>query len=208
MTNTVAGAVEEVMPPDDELVFGTVLSGNPLTVRTRGGDVPAGRLNGTAADAGDPVAMIRQDATWLMLGSTLAAGAPGFGITFVQRVAQDPGVLNLTAAEQDVPGTTVTFTTSAAVATVVAVWFADYQVLVAATATGVTMLRLDGVTDPTAATWRDSTAANRGTTGQANVLTVGPGTHTAVLRANRAGGADGQLRLNPLHTSLLLVVLQ
>lgn len=208
MTDQVAEAVEEVMPPDDELVFGTVISGNPLLVRTRGGDVPAGRLNGTPVNTGDPVAMIRQDATWLMLGATLASGAAGFGISAVRNAAQGPGVLNLTAVEQDVPGTSITFTTSAATATVVAVWVADYEVLVAAAATGVTMLRMDGVTGSKAATFEATVAGERGTTAQFEVLTVAPGSHTAILRANRAGGADGQLRTNPVHTSLLLLVLQ
>jgi len=83
------------------------------------------------------------------------------------------------------------------------------EVLAAATAVGTTMLRIDGVTAAApAAIFQDVTTGNRGTMGQADVRTLGPGPHTAILRANRVGGADGQLRLNPQHTTLLLVVLQ
>jgi hypothetical protein len=202
-------AIVSQMPPDDELVIGTVTSGNPLTVNVRGGSVQPGRLSTTGLTVGDPVALIRQDATWLALGKMIAGTATGLSLTSLQMSTQGPGALGLVAAEADVPGTTITFTTTAPNALVFAIWFGDYEAIAANTATGVTMLRLDGVTlSSPAATWRVDAINSRGTTGNADLRTVTPGSHTALLRANRSGGADGTLRLNQLHTTLTLAVFE
>lgn len=209
MTSPFTQRISDAMPPDDEMVIGTVVSGNPLTVSARGGTIEdVGRLSSAAYDTGQPVALIRQDSTWLALGSVIGSTGSGLALTNIQQVMCN-ALLGLTAAEQDVPGTTITFTTTSPNATVVALWFGDYEVIAAATAVGTTMLRIDGVTFVTpAAIFQDVTTGNRGTVGQVDIRTVTPGTHTALLRANRVGGADGQLRLNAQHTTLLLAVFQ
>lgn len=204
-----AGAVDDVLPPDNELVMGVVTSGNPLAVSVRGGN-PAGvgRLSTTGLTAGDNVALIREGGTWLALGKMISGSAGGLGLTSLNMSAAS-AVLPLTGVEQDIPGTTINFTTTSATASLVAVWFADYEVLVAATAVGTTMLRVDGVTMASpAAIFKQLTATERLVIGQADLLQLPPGPHTAVLRANRVGGADGQLRTNAAHTTLLLAVFE
>lgn len=210
MTDTLAGAIEDILPPDNELVIGEVVSGNPLVVSVRGGQPEGvGRLSTTGLSAGDPVALIREGATWLALGKMISGATTGLGLTSLHIATQGPGVLGLTAAEQDVPGTTINFTTTAAAANLVAWWVCDYEVIAASTATGVTMLRIDGTTNANpAATYKQLANTERGTMAQFDLLTVGPGSHTAILRANRVGGADGQLRLDQNHTQLLLAVFE
>jgi len=209
MTQPFPQKIQDAMPADNELVIGTVVSGNPLVVNARGGEQTPGRLSTTGLVANDTVALLREGATWLVLGKMIGGDATGLGLTSLHIATQGPGVLNLTAAEQDVPGTTINFTTTAPAANVVAFWFGDYEVIAASTATGVTMLRIDGVTNAVpAATFRENALGERGTTGQFDLFTVGPGDHTAILRANRVGGADGQLRLDQSHTQLLLAVFE
>lgn len=208
MTQPLPQKIIEAMPSDNEMVIGTVVSGNPLVVNVRGGEQSPGRLSTAALAAGDPVLLLRQEATWAALGKVISGNSTGFGLTGLYMSASN-AILNLTAVEQDVPGTSITFTTTSPAANVVAIWFGDYDVSVVATATGVTMLRIDGVTLPApAATYRQATAGDRGTTGQADLRTVPPGTHTAILRANRSGGLDLQLRLLASHTTLLLAVFE
>jgi hypothetical protein len=206
---TLPEQIKNILPPDDELVMGVVVSGNPLTVNVRGDNLQPGRLSTTGLTTGDTVALIRQDATWLALGKMITGSATGLSMTSLQMSFLTPAVLGLVAAEADVPGTTITFTTTAPNAVVFAIWFGDYEANAANTATGVTMLRIDGVTLASpAATWRIDAVNSRGTTGNADIRTVTPGSHTAILRANRVGGADGTLRLNPLHTTLTLAVFE
>jgi hypothetical protein len=66
-----AGAVRGALPPDNELVSGVVVSVNPLAVSVRGGIVTRslGVLGSYVPAVGDTVQMLRQDATWLILGS-------------------------------------------------------------------------------------------------------------------------------------------
>lgn len=208
MTQPFPQKISDAMPPDNEMVIGTVISGNPLTVNVRGGEQTPGRLSTTGLTAGDPVVLLREDATWLALGKVIAGTATGLGLTSLNW-AQSNAILGLTAAEQSISGTTINFTTTSPSAFLVAVWFADYEVIAASTATGVTMLRVDGVTNASpAATWKQLVNTERGTTGNVSLTTLTPGSHTAVLRANRVGGADGQLRIDNLHTTLLLAVFE
>ena len=105
--------VKNILPPDDELVMGTVVSGNPLIVSARGAQLKPGRLSTTGLTTGDTVALIRQDATWLALGKMITGAVTGLGLTSLQMSQLTPAVLGLVAAEADVPGTTITFTTTA-----------------------------------------------------------------------------------------------
>jgi hypothetical protein len=66
MAEAVAGAV----PSDNELVVGVVTSVSPLTVLIRGAQVTRslGVLGSYVPTVGDNVQVIRQDASWLILG--------------------------------------------------------------------------------------------------------------------------------------------
>ena len=209
MTSSIAAAVEGVLPSDNELVIGVVTSGNPLAVSVRGGSPEGvGRLSTTGLSTGDNVALIREGATWLALGKMISKTDTGLGLTSINMSAAS-AALPLTAVEQDIPGTTINFTTTAPQAYVVAWWFADYEVVAIATATGTTMLRIDGTTNAApAAIVKQLSATERMVIGQADLLRVAPGPHVAILRANRVGGADGQLRTNAQHTTLLLAVFE
>lgn len=63
------------MPSDNELILGTVTSINPLIVAVRGGVVNRpGVLGSYIPGVGDPVQMMRQNATWLILGPSASSG--------------------------------------------------------------------------------------------------------------------------------------
>lgn len=66
-----ADAVDEALPPDNELVTGVVTAVAPLSVRIRGADVTRslGVLGSYVPAVGDNVQVLRQDATWLVLGA-------------------------------------------------------------------------------------------------------------------------------------------
>lgn len=63
-------AITDRMPPDDELVAGVVTGIGPLQVSVRGATIEPGTLGSYIPVVGDPVQLIRQDATWLVLGSS------------------------------------------------------------------------------------------------------------------------------------------
>lgn len=71
---TMAEAVDGTLPPDNELVTGVVTAVNPLAVLVRGATVTRslGVLGSYVPAIGDNVQIMRQDATWLILG----VGAP------------------------------------------------------------------------------------------------------------------------------------
>lgn len=63
--------IAAAMPADNEQVVGIVASLNPLTVNVRGGIVVnPGTLGSYVPGVGDTVQMLRQDATWLVLGAS------------------------------------------------------------------------------------------------------------------------------------------
>lgn len=73
MSETLAGAVEDALPPDNEMVGGVVTAISPLRVLVRGADVNnPGTLGSYIPSVGDPVQMLRQDSTWLCLGSSVS----------------------------------------------------------------------------------------------------------------------------------------
>lgn len=202
--------ITDALPPDNELVIGTVVSGNPLVVSARGGSLNGvGRLASAAIHAGDPVALLRQDATWALLGSLIPATGRGVGITNIQQ-ATVSALFPLVAAETDVPGTTITFSTLAPNALLVALWICYYESLAASSTIGIAKLRVDGVTNvsPQAIYSPGGSATGQATTAACSLTTLAPGAHTVLLRANRVGGADGQLRIDNLHSNLLIVTLE
>lgn len=70
------------MPPDDELVAGVVTSISPLQVSVRGAVIEPGTLGSYIPNVGDPVQMLRQDATWLALGSSVSGADATNSIAF------------------------------------------------------------------------------------------------------------------------------
>lgn len=84
-------AISQTMPPDSGVRVGTVTSVYPLKINLQGGSVEnAGCLESYTPAIGDVVAMIRQDATWLVLGRTTAPSQPGALITRVENTAGAP----------------------------------------------------------------------------------------------------------------------
>lgn len=80
MTST-AAAVKGTQPPDNELVLGTVASLVPFVVNTRNGPVNnPGVLGSYRPGLGDPVQMMRQNGTWLVMGSSASAVNAAAGI--------------------------------------------------------------------------------------------------------------------------------
>ncbi len=67
---TLAQAITSVLPPDDRMRIGVVTSVVPPVVLVQGSEVPASSLSPYTPIIGDTVAMIRQDAVWVMLGRT------------------------------------------------------------------------------------------------------------------------------------------
>lgn len=97
---TLPDAINEVLPPDDNMRIGTVLSRFPTTVDVQGSVVPASPLSSYTPIVGDTVAMFRQDAAWLILGRTTSPGTGGF--PSFQAGATDLTVVATTSAVQAV----------------------------------------------------------------------------------------------------------
>ena len=77
-------AVTDILPPDDNMRIGFVTSVDPLTVNVQGAPVLPGHLSSYGAVVGDVVALVRQDQTWLCLGSTRSGIQPGNGTGVIQ----------------------------------------------------------------------------------------------------------------------------
>jgi hypothetical protein len=191
------------------MVIGTVQSGNPLTVAARNGLVSPGRLSTGEFMTGGVVAMLRQGATWLALGQVIGAnGVGGLGITQIA-YAEASGTLNLTAADQPVPGMTATVTTTNPNAMCLCFWTTEFITLVANTSTSNCQLYLDGVAQGgQGATQRADAANQRGTYGTFNWFAAGlPGSHTIVAQGRTSGGA-GIANINNSNTNMLVVVIE
>lgn len=87
--------ISAAMPADNEQVVGIVASLNPLTVNVRGGTVVnPGTLGSYVPGVGDTVQMLRQDATWLVLG----ASGSGADATLTTAGFNDDSIADTTAA--------------------------------------------------------------------------------------------------------------
>lgn len=76
---TFPGAISASMPPDDRLRIGVVTSTDPLIVDVQGALIQPGHLGTYAPAIGEPVALLRQDQSWLALGNTTGSTGPGIG---------------------------------------------------------------------------------------------------------------------------------
>jgi len=204
MSETLAASIKNAQPSDNELRFGTISNVSPITVLIQGQPVFAGRLGSYIPVAGDTVAVLRQDATWLVLGSTSTTDKQVSTIL----AAQSSAILQLTTTVTDVPSCTVTLVpvTNSAVAAVQ--WTGDFESTGTTATTGVCAVWLNGVMvgSPQAIFNNMGINGARATVGNQMLLPLGTGTQTITLRGNRASGADLMLRLNSLHTNLLVTV--
>lgn len=86
--------ISAAMPADNEQVVGQVTALTPLTVAVRGGTViNPGTIGSYVPGVGDTVQMLRQDATWLILG----ASASGADATLTTNGFNDDTVADTTA---------------------------------------------------------------------------------------------------------------
>jgi H-type lectin domain len=63
-------AIQDAMPPDDNVRISTVLSRFPTTIDVQGEAVPVGCLASYTPIVGDTVFVMRQDSTWCITGRT------------------------------------------------------------------------------------------------------------------------------------------
>lgn len=205
--SAVTKAAKDQLPSDNELVIGVVTSGNPLTVNVRGEGVNPGRLSTGEFMTGGTVALIREKGTWLALGQILSGnGIGGLGITQIG-TAECTSSLGLTAADQPVPGMTVSVVTTNPNAFLFCFWTTEFNTIAANTSTSNCQLYLDGIAQNNqAATQRADAANQRGTFGTFNIFPAGaPGTHTIVAQGRTSGGA-GLVNINNSNTNMIVVV--
>jgi len=73
-----ARAMQQALPPDNAIRVGTLYAndGGSVRVQINGGVVQAGYLQSYVPQVGDTVAVVRQDAGWLVFGSLYGDAAP------------------------------------------------------------------------------------------------------------------------------------
>lgn len=207
--NEVAAASVEKQPSDNELIMGVVTSGNPLTVTVRGDNVQPGRLSTAEVMVGGTVALLREEATWLLLGQVIGGnGVGGLGLT--QLLSADAtGALPLTAVDQAIPGLSIGIITTNPNAIVFTLWTTEFITVAANTSTSNSQLYIDGIAmSNQSATFRADATAQRATimTGSLNFVTV-PGAHTIVVQARTSGGA-GLVTANNSNSNMIVAVIE
>lgn len=86
MADNLSRAIADSLPPDNGMRVGIVQSINPLVVTIQGAPVTlVGQLTASAS-VGDPVALIRQDQSWLVLGAIVNSEAAPDGNAVDQTV--------------------------------------------------------------------------------------------------------------------------
>jgi hypothetical protein len=97
---TLAAQTKKSTAPDNRVRIGTVQADGSVLVQ--GALVRCGFLGGLALDAGDPVALVRQDKTWLCLGKVYADHATGMeiqtGIQLISFTAVSSAFVDITFA--------------------------------------------------------------------------------------------------------------
>lgn len=180
---------------------------NSDAVGILGSYVPA--VGDVVSVLGQSVATGTDPQSWLILGEARRADAPAGLVVSAVQMATATAVLNLTNVQTPVTGATLTVTTTRTNATIVAHWHADFEAIGATLTTGVCHLVVDGITATPQAIWEMPTAAAAGrvTAGQTDTqILAAAGAHTVRLDGSRAGGADNQIRINNIHTTLTVIV--
>ncbi|MGW3619492.1 hypothetical protein [Micromonospora arida] len=120
---------------------------------------------------------------------------------------------NLTTTLTDLPGCTITFSTSLGRARVLINFTADCLLVTANTTTlAVVNASVDGVDQPPQAVWgpgnMSAGAGTRQTTSNSlTVIVTGTGNHTIKLRGALSNSAGGAIRLQAANTSLSALIL-
>jgi hypothetical protein len=208
---TLGQAVHAAVGQPSSVRVGLVDSINPVVVSANG--VPfddVGVPSGVLLEVGNPVVLLGQaseagsdPASWLALGSN----SP-YGLRIFEGTCN--ATTNLPAALTDLPGTTVTFTTTLPV-TRCQMWsYADLEVIAANIATAVVRPEVDGALlgattqivceNPVAA------IAGRWTLSARALFTVGPGDHTVLLQGQTAVGVANTFRAVSSTTGYMLNV--
>jgi hypothetical protein len=219
MTQPLPRVIQTVPGQPASVRVGRIISVNPFVLSVQGASFNSdavGVLGSYIPVLDDFVSVLGQSSasgsdpsSWLILGSPRSVTADaGLTLSSAQKVGAS-ALLNLTSVQTDVTGTTINVTTSRDGATLVAWWHADFEAIGATLTTGVCHLVVDGVTQAPQALWEMPTAAASGrvTAGQTQLVSLATaGAHVANLAGTRAGGADNQIRINAVHTTLTVFV--
>jgi hypothetical protein len=210
--DSIPSAVTSVLPPDNELRIGTVTGISPFAVSVEGATInAAGRLASYGPVLGEPVALLRQDGTWLALGATVAQGSVGRGISQIAAISASAN-LNLNAASATVPGTTISFATAIPNALLLSWWSAEIETIGATVTLGSVRISIDGSILVNPAAFYNPGAAGVGaiaTVAQSTISVIAsPGSHTILLNGIRGAGADNQIRANANNTTLMIMVVE
>lgn len=205
------GAVAQMIGQPSSVRVGIVESVNPVVISAQG--VPfedVGIPSGVQLEVGNPVVLLGQaseagtdPASWLALGSTSQYGLRLFE-------ANCSATTNLPGALTDLPGTTLSITTTLPVTRCQMWLFGDLDVIAANIATALVRPVIDGALlgaqtqaiaeNPVAA------AAGRWTVGARATFTLGPGTHEVKLQGQTAIGVANTFRAITTTTGYLLNV--
>lgn len=116
------------------------------------------------------------------------------------------GTLTLSTSDQDVPGSTITFSVTGAHAFALVVGTFDFQPTVSSAAiNGVGKLSADGTTQTEQAIWTDNGANSRACVSQSWTVPLTAGSHTLKLRATKTGAAGTHVT-NSSHTNMSVLV--
>lgn len=219
MTQPLVTSTRNAVGQPSSVRMGTIVSTSPFVLSVQGATYNSdavGVLGWYVPVAGDVVAVLGQSVatgsdpqSWLILGEVRRVDADaGLSVSAVQ-MATATAVLNLTSVQTPVTGATLTVTTSRDNAIIEVHWHADFEAIGATLTTGVCLLVVDGVNATPQAIWEMPTAAAAGrvTAGQTDTqILAAAGAHTIRLDGIRAGGADNQIRINNIHTTLTVIV--
>lgn len=131
--------------------------------------------------------------------------ASKLSVTTLQAAASS--ALLPTTTETDIPGATLTFTTTRSNVQVTVIAVADIESIGVA-ADGIVVVRLDlnGFARSEQVLWQGNGDENRSTCAGVWEFTLTQGTHTVKLTGDRSGGADGENRINSVHTTITAII--
>lgn len=211
MAVLLADEVASAVGQPSSVRVGIMVSVSPATVSIQGVTFTNVGISGAyLPQVGDTVSVLGQSpgsgsdpTSWLVLGSVTPSGMRSF-------LAEASALQNLPLVDTDIPGATVTFTTTA-VTTLVQAWYAaDFEVIGATLSTAVVRPFLDGVAlgGQTQIVFEMPVAAATGrfVLSQHTRMFLAAGTHTIKLSGITAVGAANQIRTNPGTTNIMINV--